>query len=56
MGKILRALVHDSKGASAVEYGIIVSLIVIAMFASLQGVATKTILMWNNVATTVNKS
>ncbi len=56
MGKILRALVRDCKGASAVEYGIIVSLIVIAMFASLQGVATKTILMWNNVADTVSKS
>ena len=52
----MRALVHlirsailDSRAATAVEYGLIVALIVIAMIASLQGVASTTIGMWGNV-------
>jgi pilus assembly protein Flp/PilA len=56
MEKVLRAFVRDCKGATAVEYGLILSLLVIAMVASLQGVATKTSTMWNNVAATVTKS
>jgi pilus assembly protein Flp/PilA len=52
----MRALVHlirtafrDSRGATAIEYGLIVALIVIAMIASLSGVADATIGMWSNV-------
>lgn len=56
MGKVLRALVRDCKGATAVEYGLILSLLVVAMIASLQGVATKTTLMWNNIADVTSKS
>jgi len=33
-----------------VEYGLICALIVIAMIAALQGVATATTTMWNNVS------
>lgn len=49
MLKLLRALMSDRKGATAVEYGLIVSLIVIAMIASLNGVADATIDMWDHV-------
>ncbi len=49
MLKLLRALMSDRKGATAVEYGLIVSLIVIAMIASLDGVADATIDMWDQV-------
>lgn len=56
MGKILCAVMRDSRGATAVEYALILSLIVVAMIASLANVATKTSGMWNNVADTVNKS
>ena len=51
MRKRLRALLIDRKAATAVEYGLIVSLIVIAMIASLKGVANSTIEMWNYVET-----
>jgi pilus assembly protein Flp/PilA len=50
---ILRA-VRDEDGATAVEYGLIVSLIVLAMFAALNNVSKKTINMWNNVSNTVS--
>ena len=51
MRKRLRAMLIDRKAATAVEYGLIVSLIVIAMLASLKGVANSTIEMWNYVET-----
>lgn len=41
------------RGATAVEYGLIIAMIVLAMIAALNNVATKTIGMWNNVATEV---
>lgn len=45
----LRALMTDQKGATAVEYGLIVSLIVIAIIASVNGVANVTDRMWDHV-------
>ena len=41
---------RNTRGATAIEYGLIVSLIVIAMIASLQRLAGSTINVWNNVA------
>lgn len=48
---LLKNIVDDTSGAAAIEYGLIVALIVIALLASLQGVAGATITMWNNVET-----
>lgn len=48
-----RKLMRDGRGATAVEYGFIVALIVIAIIASIQGLATQTTGTWNNVATKV---
>lgn len=45
----LKHIGNDNSGATAVEYGLIVSLIVIAMIASLQGVAAVTDETWNLV-------
>ncbi len=45
----LKRLMLDERGATAVEYGLIAALIVIAMLAALQGVANETINMWDNV-------
>jgi pilus assembly protein Flp/PilA len=42
-------LVRDEKGATAIEYGLIVALIVIAMIAGLQIFAGSAIGMWNSV-------
>jgi pilus assembly protein Flp/PilA len=47
------ALITDRRGATAVEYGLILALIVIAMVVALKGLADTTTGMWNNVAATV---
>jgi pilus assembly protein Flp/PilA len=47
------ALVRCERGATAVEYGLIIAMIVIAMIAALTNVANKTTGMWNNVSTKV---
>ncbi len=50
-------LIQDERGVSAVEYGLIIALIVLAMVAGLAQVATATTGMWNNVSqTTANAS
>ncbi|KLE35366.1 Flp family type IVb pilin [Aurantiacibacter luteus] len=51
-----RRILEDTRGATAVEYGLIVALIVIAMITSLQGLANSTIDMWNGIETKVNAS
>ena len=48
-------LARSERGATAVEYGLILALIVLAMIAALNSLATKTVGMWNNVATEVSK-
>lgn len=47
----LKHIGNDNSGATAVEYGLIVSLIVIAMIGALQGVAQATIETWSQVET-----
>ncbi|NIJ63768.1 MULTISPECIES: Flp family type IVb pilin [unclassified Sphingomonas] len=44
---------HDRRAATAVEYGFILALIVIAMMASLMSVANTTTDMWSNVTNKV---
>lgn len=46
-------LLRCERGATAVEYGLILALIVLAMIAALSNLANKTVGMWNNVATEV---
>ena len=46
-------LLQCQRGATAVEYGLILALVVLAMMAALSNVANKTVGMWNNVATEV---
>ncbi len=45
----IKDLTDDTSGATAIEYGLIAALIVVAMIAALQGLADSTITMWNNV-------
>lgn len=47
------SLFRSEKGATAIEYGLIVSLIVIAIVIAVQNVADTTIGMWNNVSNEV---
>ena len=48
MGLFAR-VIRDERGATAVEYGLIIAVIVIAMIAALAQVATSTIGMWESV-------
>ncbi|MFC3442071.1 Flp family type IVb pilin [Sphingobium rhizovicinum] len=48
-------LARCERGATAVEYALIIAMIVLAMLAALNSVANKTVGMWNNVATEVTK-
>ena len=45
----IRLLARDQRGATAVEYGLILTLIVLAMIGALAGVGNVTSGMWNNV-------
>jgi pilus assembly protein Flp/PilA len=49
----LKHIGNDKTGATAIEYGLIVSLIVIAMIGALQGVAGATIDTWSRIETEV---
>jgi len=51
----LKDLIQDENGGTAIEYGLILSLIFLALIVSVRGVATETTEMWNNVSDTVNK-
>jgi pilus assembly protein Flp/PilA len=51
--RTIRTLMHDRRGATAVEYGFILALIVIAMMASLMSLADVTTNMWKNVTNKV---
>ncbi|OYU02930.1 MAG: Flp family type IVb pilin [Sphingomonadaceae bacterium PASS1] len=56
MLELIRRIRKCDQGATAVEYGLIVSLIVIAIIASLGNVANGTQVMWNSVSEKVLES
>lgn len=49
----LKAFLADTRGATAVEYGLIIAMIVIAMIFALQGFANSAIEMWGLVESKV---
>ncbi|WP_338446058.1 Flp family type IVb pilin [Pelagerythrobacter marensis] len=52
---ILTRIGRDTRGATAVEYGLIVTLIVVACIGAFTEVADKTTVMWSAVSTEVTK-
>jgi pilus assembly protein Flp/PilA len=46
----------DVRGATAVEYGLILALIFLAVAGAVKGVATVTIGMWDNVSNEVSSA
>ncbi len=52
--KTLRKLGADRRGATAIEYGLIVALIAIAMMGGLAKLGGGANGMWGNLSTTVN--
>jgi pilus assembly protein Flp/PilA len=53
MTHAIRRILRDSRGATAVEYGLIAALIVVGIMGALTSFGSATIDMWNNVAATV---
>ena len=49
LARLRRRLKTNRRGGTAIEYGLIAALIVIAMIASLKSVANVTIGMWTDV-------
>jgi pilus assembly protein Flp/PilA len=49
----LQSLWKCQRGATAIEYGLILVLITVAVIGSISGVANKTINMWGNVSNEV---
>jgi pilus assembly protein Flp/PilA len=47
---------RDSRGATVVEYGLIVALVVLVMLGALSSVASRSVSMWNNVSARVNEA
>ena len=47
--QFIKRLLRDTRGATAVEYGLIISLIVLAMMAALRGVVNETNGLWATV-------
>ena len=43
-------LIRDSKGATAIEYGLIAALIAVAAIGAMQGIGTKLSSTFNNVS------
>lgn len=54
--KALRQLLRSKKGATAIEYGLIAALVVIAMIGALSSVANVTIGTWDHVSEDVIKA
>lgn len=52
----LLEIARDERGATAVEYGLILALIFLAMVAGVVAVGTTTSGMWNNVSSAVQNS
>ena len=53
MVKFLKKLGRDTSGATAVEYGLILALIFLAMVSGISAFGQNTISMWTNVKTSV---
>lgn len=54
--KFISALQRDQRGTSAVEYGILLGVIVFAIFAAVSGVAIETRKMWTHVESEATKA
>ena len=52
---LLKKLYLSDKGATAVEYGLILALIALAAIVAISGVANETVGMWGDVANHVTE-
>ena len=56
MVRFLKTLGHDERGATAVEYGLILALIFLAIVGALETFGKTTITMWDTVSAKVESS
>ncbi|GAB5350488.1 MAG: Flp family type IVb pilin [Altererythrobacter sp.] len=56
MVRFLKALGHDERGATAVEYGLILAMIFLALVGALETFGKTTTSMWNHVSSTVEEA
>jgi pilus assembly protein Flp/PilA len=54
--RTFRALMRSRKAATAVEYGFLLALVVLAIMASLTTLGSTTIELWNGISTKVQKA
>tara|TARA_B100001179_G_scaffold227381_1_gene209844 strand:+ start:1136 stop:1315 length:180 start_codon:yes stop_codon:yes gene_type:complete len=54
--RFLKTLGHDERGATAVEYGLILALIFLAIVGALETFGKTTITMWDTVSKKVESS
>jgi len=54
--RILSDVMRDARGATAIEYGLIVGCIMIVIIVTVSSVADKTIHMWDDVVENVTRS
>jgi pilus assembly protein Flp/PilA len=54
--RLMKRLAREQNGGTAIEYGLIAALVVIAMIASLSQVANTTTTMWNGVHSKVDSA
>lgn len=52
----IHGLFKDERGATAVEYGLILAMIFLAMVGAIGGFASTSTDMWNNISAAVRKS
>jgi pilus assembly protein Flp/PilA len=52
LNRLLNTIIADERGASTIEYALILAFIVLAMFAALQALAGQTVNIWNYVSST----
>jgi pilus assembly protein Flp/PilA len=51
MFRLLQSLIQDVRAGTAIEYGLVLAMIVLAMMTALSGFADETTKMWTDVAT-----
>lgn len=51
--QFLKRLERDERGATAVEYGLILALIFVALVGAVEAFGQETIEMWNNISSEV---
>ncbi|OQW72597.1 MAG: pilus assembly protein [Sphingomonas sp. 28-62-20] len=54
MLKLLQSLLKDRKGGTAIEYGMIATVIVVSLIASITALGNITTGMWSNVNTKID--